>query len=339
MKKILGFCLYYLQLHRIFQFLNRNKTVILMYHGFTDSKNHAGIENYQGKHINNELFRSQIAYINKHYNVISLDTYIECCREGRRLPEKSIIITIDDGYRSNYTIASPVFREFNIPATIFLTTDFVANKNFLWVDRLEYTLNNTQAKNLRLKIGNDELSFPLNTKEDKIFCDKFLRGRLKWMEHAIIEKTVKEVEDKLNASIAATKNFPKIYEPLEWEEICEMTKATKVTIGSHTHQHLILARYEDETIQRELTLSKEIIEKQTGIKTSLFCYPNGAIGDFNAKTQQLIKESGYSCALTTVSGMENEFSDLFKLKRLSVDNNDLKSFIITISGVKQIAFS
>ena len=339
MKKILGYFLYYLQLHRIFQFLNRNKTVILMYHGFTDSKNHGGIENYQGKHINNELFRSQIAYINKHYNVISLETYLECCKEGRRLPEKSIIITIDDGYKSNYAIAFPVFREFNIPATIFLTTDFVANKNFLWVDRLEYTINNTQAKNLRLKIGNDELSFPLNTKEDKIVCDKFLRGKLKWMEHKLIEKTLTEVEDKLNAKIAVSKNVPKVYEPLDWEEICEMTKSSQVTIGSHTHQHLILARYENSIIQKELTLSKEIIEEETGINTRLFCYPNGASGDFNAKTKQLIKESGYSCALTTVNGMENEFSDLFELKRFSVDNNDLKSFIITISGVKQIAFS
>lgn len=336
MKKFFANYLYYLQLYRISQFLTRNKTSILMYHGFSDSKNHDGIENYQGKHINNELFRSQIAYIKKHYNVISLDYFISCCREGKKPPKRSIVITIDDGYKSNYTIAYPVFREFNIPATIFLTTDFVGNKNFLWVDRLEYAINNTQVKNLKLRIGDEELSFPLYTKQDKILCDKSLRSRLKWMQNELIGKTIKEVEEKLNVCIAVAKNVPKIYEPLEWEEVCEMIKTSKVTIGSHTHQHLILARYEKAVIQKELIVSKAIIQKETGINTSLFCYPNGAIGDFNAQTKKIIREYGYSCALTTVSGMADEFSDLFTLKRLSIDNNDLKSFIITMSGLKQL---
>ena len=206
----------------------------------------------------------------------------------------------------------------------------------MWVDRLEYTINHTQAKDIRLKIDDEELSFPLNTKQEKILCDKFLRGRLKWMAHERIEKTVKEVEEKLNVKIAETKNVPEIYEPLEWEEISEMIKTSKVTIGSHTHKHLILARY-------ELAVSKRIIEEETGINTRLFCYPNGALGDFNAQTEQIIRESGYSCALTTISGMKNEFSDLFELKRFSVNNNDLKSFIITVSGLKhfisQITYS
>ena len=305
-----------------------------MYHGFTDSINHEGIENYQGKHVNIGLFRSQIIYIKKHYNIISLDDYIEYCKKGGELPEKSIIITIDDGYKSNYTIAFPVFKEFDIPATIFLTTDFITNKNFLWVDRLEYTINHTQAKDIRLKISDEELSFPLNTKQEKIFCDKSLRGRLKWMAHERIEKTIEEIEDKLNVKIAETKNVPKIYEPLEWKEISEMIKTSKVTIGSHTHKHLILARYENEVIQNELAVSKKIIEEKTGISTRLFCYPNGALGDFNAQTEQIIRASGYSCALTTISGMKNEFSDLFELKRFSVDNSDLKSFIMTVSGLK-----
>ena len=39
-----------------------------MYHGFTDEENHEGIENYQGKHIDIEIFRSQIKYIKKNYN-------------------------------------------------------------------------------------------------------------------------------------------------------------------------------------------------------------------------------------------------------------------------------
>ena len=305
-----------------------------MYHGFTDEENHEGIENYQGKHLNVGLFRSQIKYITKNYNVISLNQYIDACTTREKLPPKSIIITIDDGYKSNYALAFPIFKEFDIPATIFLTTDFIDNKNYLWVDRLEYAINKTKKKNLKLEITNKKESFDLDSYNGKIVSDKSIRLKLKSLDNEIIDKVIQEVEVKLDVKLSETLNVPQIYEPLEWDEISEMINTSKVDIGSHTHKHLLLANYDNEVIKNELSLSKKIIERETGINTRLFCYPNGAIGDFNEKTQSLIKESGYSCALTTVRGTNNAISNLYELKRFGVDNSDLKSFIMTISGIR-----
>jgi len=334
MKKYFLSCFLYLQLHRVFQFLNRNKVIILMYHGFTNEENHVGVENYQGKHINIEIFRAQIKYITKNYNVISLEQYINYCNKKEELPPKSIIITIDDGYKSNYTISFPIFKEFDIPATIFLTTDFIDNKKFLWVDRLEYAINNTKKKNLKLEIANKKESFDLDTYNGKIVCDKSIRLKLKSLNNEIIDKFIQEVEDKLDAKLSGTLNVPAIYKPLEWDEISEMINTSKVDIGSHTHKHLLLANYDNEVIMNELLLSNKIIQKKTGVDTRLFCYPNGAVGDFNEKTKLAIKESGYSCALTTVRGINNAISDLYELKRFGVDNTDLNSFILMISGVR-----
>ena len=39
---------------------------------------------------------------------------------GEPLPEKPIIITFDDGYRDNYTLAFPLLQKYNLRATIFL---------------------------------------------------------------------------------------------------------------------------------------------------------------------------------------------------------------------------
>jgi peptidoglycan/xylan/chitin deacetylase (PgdA/CDA1 family) len=305
-----------------------------MYHGFTDKKNQDDIENYQGKHINIELFRSQIRYLIKNYNVIPLIQFIEYCIKGEKLPSKSVIITIDDGYKSNYSLAFPIFKEFDIPATIFLTTDFIGSRNFLWVDRLEYSINHTESKELKLNIGDEEFFFPLITNKEKILCNEWLRFKFKPMDNGKIEKAVQQTESKLNVKLSETPNVPKIYEPMTWGEISEMINTSKVDIGSHTHKHLILARYGNGVIRNELLQSKKIIERETGINTGLFCYPNGSIADFNNKTKLLLKESGYSCALTTVSGTNNEISDLYELKRFAVGNTDLKSFILTISGVK-----
>ncbi len=305
-----------------------------MYHGFTDQSEHNGIENYQKKHLNIEIFRNQIKYLKKNFNIMSLNRYISACVNNEKLPDKSIIITIDDGYKSNYTFAFPIFKEFDIPVTIFLTTDFIDNKNFLWVDRLEYAINNTNKKFIVVEIANKKEAFDLVSYNDKILCDKSIRHKLKSMDNEIIDKVISELENKLEVKLSETISVPPIYVPLAWDEISEMINTSKIDFGSHTHKHLLLAKYKYEVIENELLLSKKIIEKETGVKTTLFCYPNGAVGDFNEMTKLAIKESGYSCALTTVRGLNNSKADLYELKRFGVDNKDLKSFILTISGIR-----
>lgn len=59
------------------------------------------------------------------FHFITLQQYYEHVMSGRTLPAKPIIITFDDGYASNYEIAFPMLKEFNIPATIFVVTDTV----------------------------------------------------------------------------------------------------------------------------------------------------------------------------------------------------------------------
>jgi peptidoglycan/xylan/chitin deacetylase (PgdA/CDA1 family) len=305
-----------------------------MYHGFTEKKCHDGIENNKGNHIYIGLFKSQIKYLKEKYNIISLEQYVQSCNTGKKLPNKSIIITIDDGYKSNYALAYPILKEFDIPATIFLTTDFIDNNNFLWVDRLEYAINKTDQDKLHFLRDGKEYNFPLKDRRDKILCNEFIKKELKKTQNESIEKNVDQIEVGLKKKLSESRSVPVIYNPLEWKDIQEMVQNSKIDIGSHTHKHLILSRHDKEVIREELVLSKNIIEKKTGINTGLFCYPNGALGDFNLETLQLIREAGYTCALTTVNGTNSETSNLYELKRFAVGNTDLKSFILTISGVR-----
>jgi peptidoglycan/xylan/chitin deacetylase (PgdA/CDA1 family) len=334
MKKYLLDCFYFFQLYKFFRIASRTRISILMYHGFTEKKYNDGIENNNGKHIYIKLFRAQIKYIKENYNVISLEQYVQSCNTGKRLPDNSIIITIDDGYKSNYTLAYPVIKEFDIPATIFLTTDFIDNKNFLWVDRLEYAINKTDQNELPFLMDGKEYNFSLKDKRDKILCNEFIKKELKKTQNESIEKNVDRIEVEMRIKLSESQRIPEIYNPLEWTEIQEMVQNSKIDFGSHTHKHLILSRYDKKVIQQELVLSKNIIEKKTGINTELFCYPNGALGDFNLETGKLVREAGYTCALTTASGTNSKVSNLYELKRFAVSNTDLKSFILSVCGVR-----
>ena len=75
-----------------------------------------------------ENFARQMAYIkNKGYKVFSLSELAEGIKQNRDFAHNSVVITIDDGFRDNYTQAYPVLKEYGFPATIFLISNFIGN--------------------------------------------------------------------------------------------------------------------------------------------------------------------------------------------------------------------
>ena len=336
-KGVLLTCLFYLQIHKLMRYLHRRKTIILMYHGFTnnDKRINKGIENYQGKHLDFKIFRTQVAYLKKYYNVISLGQLIEHYTSGTRIPNNSVVITIDDGYESNYTLAYPILKEFDVPATISLTTNFIDNKELQWVDRVEYAINMTKSHSLKLEVGNDILSFNLRDDNSKMACHKKIRLKLKSVPQELIPEIIESLEHSLGQKLTVGENTPDIYRPLEWHEVLEMIKSGIISIGSHTCTHVIMTLCRPENMKAQLSLSKQLIEKKTGLNCRLFCYPNGAAGYFDGRTKNLLKELGYSCGLTTIDGMNDKHSDVFELKRIAAGSTkgDLILFIMTLSGI------
>jgi peptidoglycan/xylan/chitin deacetylase (PgdA/CDA1 family) len=71
-------------------------------------------------------FAAQMEYLARNgYQVLALKELGAFIAGREALPKKSVIITIDDGYRATYDIAFPILRKFGFPATVFLYTDFV----------------------------------------------------------------------------------------------------------------------------------------------------------------------------------------------------------------------
>lgn len=103
----------------------------LMYHHIQPMEE-AKAANHQYLNVAPETFRSQLQYIkNRGYSVVTMSDLINFFDQNTPLPPKPLLITIDDGYKDNYTYAFPILKEFSYPATIFLSTGLMQNGDYL----------------------------------------------------------------------------------------------------------------------------------------------------------------------------------------------------------------
>jgi peptidoglycan/xylan/chitin deacetylase (PgdA/CDA1 family) len=73
-----------------------------------------------------DLFAAQLdTILAEGFTTIGLDQLVQHLTRGVPLPEKSVIITFDDGYRDNYENALPLLVARDMTATFFISTDFI----------------------------------------------------------------------------------------------------------------------------------------------------------------------------------------------------------------------
>jgi peptidoglycan/xylan/chitin deacetylase (PgdA/CDA1 family) len=90
---------------------------IIMYHRF-------GETNYPSTNITlKQLDKHILELSNKKYTVLPVKEIISAIQKGDRLPDRTVGITIDDGYSSVYDHAWPRFKKANLPFTVFIATD------------------------------------------------------------------------------------------------------------------------------------------------------------------------------------------------------------------------
>lgn len=95
------------------------KLPVLMYHNINDA--------YDSRNTNVEMsvsdFKSQMNALKENgYTAILFEDYISYIKGKGKLPEKPILVTFDDGYLNNYTVAFPILKELGMKATIFVVT-------------------------------------------------------------------------------------------------------------------------------------------------------------------------------------------------------------------------
>jgi GT2 family glycosyltransferase/peptidoglycan/xylan/chitin deacetylase (PgdA/CDA1 family) len=97
---------------------------VLLYHAFHESNEH---DRYV---VTARSLSRQMRLLRfLRYKVIAFEDLVDARRAGRLPPRRSVVVTIDDGYRDNLEVAYPIFRRFGLPVTIFVVTRRLGQTN------------------------------------------------------------------------------------------------------------------------------------------------------------------------------------------------------------------
>lgn len=108
-------------------------------------------------------------------------------------------------------------------------------------------------------------------------------------------------------------------------QVRELIKSGLIEIGSHTLTHANLPTVSHEEQVKEIRGSKEFLERKYGIKVTSFAYPYGQL---NEEVKNVVRNSGYTTAVSTNTGTGKFEDDLFDIRRSGINKNGLISFLV-----------
>jgi len=300
-----------------------DRPLILMYHRVLENIEKENKYIQVGITVSKELFDKQMRYLVKNYNPVSLKDFTEYQTGHKTLPEKAVVITFDDGWRDNYTCAYPILKKYGIPATIFLTTDFIDSRKLFWFVEAallleEGGLSAEQFADIIKRFQKDKnipqslSSIDRNKIESLLNDTDLFLEILKECDYVTIQSILQQM-----ASVNGMKAEKYLGEcwMLSWDEINDMDPSL-VDFGSHGLTHRIFTVTAHDLIRAELAESKRIIEEKTGRGVDFFAYPNG---DYNERIKNLVREAGYQAAIATSRpGDKQKEYDLYALRRIGI---------------------
>ena len=101
---------------------DNNQCVLLLYHGFSD-------EGPQSTNTSPAVFEKHLEYLYENgYKVLPLGEVIEGLKMQGMLPKKCVSLTADDGFLSLYTNAYPLLAKYQMPMSVFVSTESIDKK-------------------------------------------------------------------------------------------------------------------------------------------------------------------------------------------------------------------
>jgi len=262
-------------------------------------------------------FEKHVTFYNQHFTVISVEQLIEMYNKNQPLDKKYALITFDDGYIDNYSLAFPILKRLNTPAAFYIATDYLDDPHIPWWDEIAWIIRHSKQTVIKLSNWNEAIDIANLSVKHQI---RAILKAIKKDQSRTMEDKIQELSQVCDAEMPAEIRESQLF--VNWQQVEEMANSG-MHIGSHTMSHNILSHLEDDAQHHEVSQSKSIIEKHIGKPVTSIAYPVGGSAAFNSKTINAAKNADYNVAFSFIPGIETELTkeNQFQIHRLPVDDN------------------
>lgn len=242
----------------------------------------------------------------KGFSFVSLDELTEIIKKKKRA-RRVLAITLDDGYRDNYTNGLPVFKAHNVPFCIYVATTFPEKRTTYWW----YLIEDLILQNDKIALP-DGSTFVCQSKQEKEQAFLDIREKILTIPQDNFNEHFADFFS--NTDIDLTKYNDTL--PLTWEMIKQLGSEPLATIGCHTHSHGSFATCTNKAIIADIEYSKRLMQTKADITMHHFAFPFGDDVAVRPEHISLIKGLGFSTISTTQEGLLHYYTDLQQLPRV-----------------------
>jgi peptidoglycan/xylan/chitin deacetylase (PgdA/CDA1 family) len=328
------------------QFRNRSegRVLILLYHRVAKLASDPW-----GLAVTPRRFAEHLEVLRQHARPMRLRQLCQALRHGN-LPDRSVVVTFDDGYADNLHNAKPLLERHDVPATVFVASGFVESEREFWWDELTRLLLHPGALPERLRLSINGNTYRWELGEAAYYGEKDFRryrGWRAWKEapsarHSLYTSLCERLRPMTEGERRRTLDDLRVWagvasvsqpghRPLSLEGVVNLDKKGLVEVGAHTVTHPALSTLPMASQRYEIRESKARLEKILNRPVTSFAYPYGKLSDYTAETIDVVRKAGFACACSSFAGLVERSSDPFQLPRVYARNWDGDRFATQLS--------
>jgi peptidoglycan/xylan/chitin deacetylase (PgdA/CDA1 family) len=291
------------------RFTARHRLRIICYHSFELSDE----SRFRGKmFLRGATLRRRLQFLkNKGFPLVGLEEGLDGLHAGR-LPNCSVVITIDDGLTGVARVAAPIFAEFNARPTLYVTTARLFSRAPEYHLIVQYIFWKTTRKEFQFAAawwstaGIVALHDPAKRKQVGKSCARALLSTDNMEERQARCAAIAETLAIDLNSILQLGSFT-LMSPNDVRALA----AQGFDIELHTHNHRLPADDLD-TAKQEIKVNREQLRSLTNATLTHFCYPSG---DWSPRHWPMLTELGVRSATTCDPGLNDAATPPLALRR------------------------
>jgi peptidoglycan/xylan/chitin deacetylase (PgdA/CDA1 family) len=230
---------------------------VVLYHDVGPASPH--FPDGPGRPIPVDLFEAQLDFLKRNYHPITLADL-----EAGDVPERAVLVTFDDGFRSLLVHARGPLRARDIKPVVFLIASAVGNEELPWTHELAWAIRKDPgvARHRIRAVCADAADAPMQA---------LLHAIWSRVPSADIQALVTRLRESLGYDPRALAQDVRLY--LEWEDVLEL-RDEGWAFGNHTAHHYSLPQQHPRDQESEIRAGLEILRSRLG-PLAAFAYPFG----------------------------------------------------------------